>query len=234
MVDALIKAFAGTPFPITREQAKAMQRYHALLTEANTHMNLTAVVSPDEAVRLHYIDSAAPLFHGYLPQNSRCIDVGTGAGFPGIVLAILRPDCTFLLMDSLKKRIRFLNGAIEDLALSNAQAVHSRAEDAGQNPVYREMFTIALSRAVASMPVLCEYCLPFIKIGGSMIAYKGPGAAAQAQAANRAMHQLGAGKINVVDALTPERNHKLVRIRKTHPTPSAYPRKAGLPAKQPL
>lgn len=234
MVDALIRAFFRIPFAITRDQAQLLSRYHHLLSDANRHMNLTAITDANQAINLHYVDSAAPLFLGWIPKNSRCVDVGTGAGLPGIVLAILRPDCTFVLMDAQDKRIRFILSAIDQLSLDNVAAVHIRAEEAGQSASYREAFDIALSRAVAPLPVLCEYCLPLTAIGGSMIAYKGPDVAADLNAARPALQLLGADTVEVADAPTPHRNHTLARIHKSKPTPAAYPRRAGIPAKRPL
>ncbi len=234
MVEELIKAFAHTPFSLSRQQAQTLERFHTRLMEVNRTMNLTAVTSFDQAIGLHYIDSAAPLFCGWIPGGSRCVDVGAGAGFPGIVLAILQPNCTFVLMDSLQKRIRFLADIIQELSLTNATALHIRAEDAGQDPLHREQYDIVLSRAVAPMPVLCEYCLPLAKIDGCMLAFKGPGAEDETQAASHAMHVLGAGDYEIADARIPGRRHKLIRVVKARATPKAYPRKAGMPAKAPL
>ena len=234
MNELLYAVFESSPCPATRVQAETMARFHAILTEANKTMNLTAITGDKDAAVKHYLDSAAPLFHGYLPDSSLCCDVGSGAGFPGLVLAILRPDCRFVLLDSLLKRVGFLNRAIEALSLPNAEALHCRAEEAGQQPLHRERYDVVLSRAVAALPVLCEYCLPLVRTGGNMIAYKGPEAAQEAEEADHAIQTLGGALSDVVDSKIPDVNHHLIRIAKIALTPKAYPRRAGLPEKKPL
>jgi 16S rRNA (guanine527-N7)-methyltransferase len=234
MVKALMAAFAAAGYPIEEAAAKRMERYHGLVADANRSMNLTAIESMDEAVTLHFLDSASPLFSGFLKKGDRCADVGSGAGFPGVVLAILRPDCSFVLMDALSKRVGFLCSVIDALGLDNVSALHVRAEDAGRDRQHREAYDVVFSRAVARLSVLCEYCLPLVRVSGSMIAFKGPDAAAEAEDAVRAASMLGAPKIEVVDAGIPGRSHRLVRLEKRFATPAAYPRKAGLPKRQPL
>ena len=234
MVDLLLSAFSRSPLGITQEQAQKMERYHTLLMEANKVMNLTAIQSEQEAAILHYLDSASPLFFGYLQQSDRCCDVGSGAGFPGIVLAILKPDCRFVLLDSLQKRVQFLQRTAEELSLGNVEAQHFRAEDAGRDSRHRERYDVVLARAVAPLNILCEYCLPLVRVGGHMIAYKGAGAMEEVSGAVHAMKVLGSADATIVDARIPEREHRLIRLQKLHKTPSAYPRKAGTPTKQPL
>jgi 16S rRNA (guanine527-N7)-methyltransferase len=234
MIDLLTDAFANTPCPLRPAQATAMARYFELLSEANKTMNLTAIHSQSEAVNLHFLDSASALFHPVIFCGARCADVGSGAGFPGMVLAILRADCAFVLMDAQQKRVEFLRSAIEALGLENASALHVRAEDAGRALAHRERYDVALARAVAPLRVLCEYCLPLLRVGGRMVAYKGPTAQEEAAQAVRAAKTLGGGDAAVLDAAVPGRSHRLVCYDKVRPTPKAYPRKAGAATKKPL
>lgn len=168
--------------------------------------------------------------------GARVIDVGTGAGFPGIPLAVCRPDLKMTLMDSLNKRVAFLNEAIDTLQLNNCTATHARAEDLAHMPAYREKYDVCVSRAVAALPVLCEYCLPFVKKGGYFISYKASGSEQELKAAQNAVKILGGQLFAVDTVLLPgtDIERKLIIIRKTGPTPKKYPRKAGTPAKQPL
>ncbi len=234
MVDTFLSAFAHSPLFITHEQALQMERYYSLLMEANKVMNLTAIVSEEEAAVLHFLDSASPLFFGYLHESDRCCDVGSGAGFPGLVLAILRPDCHCVLMDSLQKRVQFLKDTAKALSLGNVEALHLRAEDAGRDPRHREKYDVVLSRAVAPLNILCEYCLPLVRISGHMVAFKGASAQEESIGAAHAVNLLGAGDMEIVSASIPGRSHHLIRMVKQRPTPKAYPRKAGTPVKQPL
>lgn len=217
------------------EQAAQFARYHAMLAEANARMNLTRVPDdPREAVDRNYLDCIAVLTAGAFEART-AVDVGSGAGFPGIPLAIMRPDIRFTLLDSLGKRVEFLQSVIDALGL-NACAVHRRAEDAARDPSLRERFDLAFARAVAPMNVLCEYLLPFVRVGGSMIALKGPTLDAELDDAGFASRALG-GEIVGMRALDiPGRDwdHRAAFIRKVSPTPDRYPRKAGLPEKRPL
>lgn len=230
----LRQAFAAMAIPCTRSQAALCARYFALLIEANHQMNLTNVTEEQEAVFLHFCDSASllPLFS--VPENARCLDVGTGAGFPGMVLAILRPDLSFTLMDSLQKRVGFLQRVTDALSLPNVRCVHARAEQSGHDPLHREQYDLVVSRAVANLRVLAEYCLPFVRPGGRFVAYKGPQAEAECGEAKAALARLGGKLCAVVDARVPAREHRLVFVEKARRTPNAYPRKAGTPAKEPL
>lgn len=217
----------------------AMERFeafHAILDEYNARMDLTAVLDEDERVDRHDLDSAAPLRHGLLAQRAKVIDVGTGAGFPGMPLLILRPDLQMTFLDALNKRITFLNDALKRLDLQ-ATTLHARAEDAARLPEHREAYDAAVSRAVANVSTLCELTLPFVHEGGMTIAWKGPGVAEELTAGRRAAFLLG-GKIRgVVDAPVPGRDdwaHVLLITDKTGKTPALYPRKAGTPGKKPL
>ena len=158
---------------LSAEQLDMFETYYAMLADWNTRVNLTAITEPEDVAKKHFLDSlaAAP----YLKPNASIVDVGTGAGFPGLPLLILRPDLKVTLMDSLQKRLVFLEAVCKELKLK-AELVHARAEDAGQNPKYREKFDVALTRAVSALPVLCELTLPLVKVGGVSIAYKGDSA----------------------------------------------------------
>ena len=212
-----------------------LARYHALLTEWNARIDLTAVLDPEEMVDRHYLDSAAPLALGLIPQGARVIDVGTGAGLPGIPLCILRPDLRVTLLDAQRKRVTFLQAAIEALDLP-AQAVHMRAEDAARDEARREAYDVAVSRAVAATPTLLELTLPFVRVGGRAIARKGPGPQAELEQARRAAHLLGGALEGVLDAPVPGRDwqHVLLVCAKRQKTARQYPRRAGLPGKNPL
>ncbi|MDL2258364.1 16S rRNA (guanine(527)-N(7))-methyltransferase RsmG [Eubacteriales bacterium OttesenSCG-928-K08] len=211
-------------------QHAQLARYYELLIEGNKKMNLTAITEKHEVVEKHFVDSLLAIDH--IPQGARCIDVGTGAGFPGIPLLIARPDISLTLLDSLNKRVSFLRETVAALGLS-ADCLHARAEDAGQNPCCRSQFDIALSRAVASLPVLLELCVPFLKVGGSAICYKGKSAHEEAENANAAAAKLNCG-LDVVLLGTTYGERALVLAKKLSDTPAKYPRRAGEPAKKPL
>lgn len=212
------------------------EAFHAILDEYNQKMDLTAVLDEDERIDRHDLDSAAPLAKGLLAPQAKVIDVGTGAGFPGMPLLILRPDLEMTFLDALNKRILFLQDALSRLGL-RAQTLHARAEDAAKMAAHREMYDAAVSRAVASAAVLQELTLPFVKTGGLAIAWKGPGVQDEMVAAKRAAFVLGGTVRGVVDAPVPRRDdwaHCLLLTDKTGKTPKAYPRKAGTPSKKPL
>jgi len=210
-------------------QLAQFETYYAMLADWNTRVNLTAITEPEDVAKKHFLDSlaAAP----YLKPNASVADVGTGAGFPGVPLLILRPDLKVTLIDSLQKRLVFLEAVLKELKLS-AELVHARAEDAGQNPQYREKFDAALTRAVSALPVLCELTLPLVKVGGMSIAYKGDSAEELAMSANalKVLHATAERVIIPADYGARE----LVILTKTGTTPKQYPRKAGTPAKNPL
>ena len=212
------------------------EAFHAILDEYNQKMDLTAVLDEDERIDRHDLDSAAPLAKGLLLEESKVIDVGTGAGFPGMPLLILRPDLKMTFLDALNKRILFLEDALKRLGLT-ATTLHARAEDAARMPEHREMYDAAVSRAVASAAVLQELTLPFVKTGGTAIAWKGPGVQDEMLAAKRSAFVLGGTVRGVENAPVPRRDdwaHCLLITDKTGKTPKAYPRKAGTPNKKPL
>ncbi len=207
--------------------------------EKNKVMNLTSITDPEDFVIRHFLDSLSIYNAPAFQSAASVVDVGTGAGFPGIPLAILCPDKHFLLMDSLNKRIRFLEEIREEFALENVHFLHSRAEEMGQSEDYRENFDLCVSRAVAKLSVLSEYCLPLVKPGGYFVPYK-TGLEDLSEGRN-ALRILGGELEGTEDfpKLTGDLSfvkldHKLVFIKKIKPTPKKYPRKAGTPAKEPL
>lgn len=218
---------------------RAMERFeafHAILDEYNARMDLTAVLSEDERVDRHDLDSAAPLAKGLLGDGARVIDVGTGAGFPGMPLLILRPGLRMTFLDALKKRIGFIEDALSRLELS-AVTLHARAEDAAHMAEHREQYDAAVSRAVAGAATLAELTLPFVRTGGVSIAWKGPGVWEEMTAARRASFLTGGCVRGVLPAPIPGREewqHVLLVTDKTGKTPKGYPRRAGLPGKKPL
>ena len=233
MIERLKKGLADLKLPVSQKQIQQLQQYAALLTEWNQKINLTAIIDPQEIAEKHFLDSAMCLKTGIA---GRVIDVGTGAGFPGLVLKILNPDMELYLLDSLQKRIVFLQTVCKELGLQNVTFLHARAEDGGQDKVLRESFDFAVARAVANLATLSEYCLPFVRVGGAFIAMKGPKASEEIESAKNAVSKLGGVLSGVQEEKIPETcyEHVIITIKKVRPTPSAYPRKAGKPSKQPL
>ena len=238
--------FNNSKIPITDTQADQLCRYYEFLVEYNEKVNLTAITDFEDVVRKHFADSSVllPMIREKAAsggENSPAltlIDVGTGAGFPGMVLKILEPDLKVTLLDSLNKRILFLEELIRILELDRMTVVpvHGRAEDLAHTFSYREKYDFAVSRAVANLTTLSEYCLPFVKRGGTFVAYKSLSAEEELASAEFAVKTLGGAtpkKIPVeLPGLDAERN--LIVIEKVSPSPKAYPRKAGTPAKSPL
>ena len=215
-----------------------LARYHRLLCEWNTRMNLTGDTEFSVALYRHYLDSLAPLrLEGLFGQGARLIDVGSGAGFPGLPLAIARPDLRVTLLDALQKRIAFLSAVVEDLGLTNVLLIHARAEDGARAPEHRERYDLAVARAVAPLPVLCELLLPFVAVGGRMLCYKGPAAQDELEAGGRAARILGGGALETLPVSVPGQpdwQHIVVACRKEEKTVRQYPRKAGTPGRSPL
>ncbi|MBI5928134.1 MAG: 16S rRNA (guanine(527)-N(7))-methyltransferase RsmG [Chloroflexi bacterium] len=198
--------------------------------------NLTAITDPDAVETRHFLDSISLFRHIQIPQNARLIDVGTGAGFPGLVLKIIRPDIVLTLMDSVGKKTAFLSQMVEVLQLANVQVVTSRAEDAGRSKTHREKYDVVVARAVAHLPVLSEYLLPLCKVGGICVAMKGESAAKEINEATYALKTLG-GKVvanHRVELPGVDEAHYLIVIEKIRSTPAQYPRQAGTPSKHPL
>lgn len=218
----------------TEEQIIQFYKYMNLLIEWNKKINLTSIEEPQEIILKHFIDSLT--INSYIEDNQTLVDVGTGAGFPGIPIKIYRPNVKIVLVDSLNKRINFLNEVIKELNLKDIETVHSRVEDFGKNSKYRESFDIVTARAVSNLAVLSEYLVPLTKIGGNCICMKGNEVEEECNNAKNAIKILG-GKISKIDTFKlPESNisRNIIVIQKTNKTPNKYPRKAGIPSKEPL
>lgn len=213
-----------------------LERYMNEILKWNEKINLTAITGRDEFIQKHFLDSLMCAGDIANSEISRIIDIGTGAGFPGVPLAIVFPEKDFVLVDSLAKRIRIIEELCALLAIDNVSAVHGRAEELAGNGAYREAFDLCVSRAVANMSTLSEYCLPFVKVGGAFIAYKGPDCAEEVAAASAAIEILGGGRAQILkpDIEGVPFDHTFVKIKKRKNTPKAYPRKAGMPGRKPL
>jgi 16S rRNA (guanine527-N7)-methyltransferase len=232
----LQNAFRELNIEATHEAIEKFELLKGLLLEWNEKINLTAITDLDEVDIKHFVDSATCLSTGYIKDGLDIIDVGTGAGFPGVPLKILNESLNLTLLDSLNKRIKYLDEVVNKLDLKNVTLVHSRAEDGGASKLYREKYDIALSRAVAAMNVLCEYCLPFVKKGGYFICQKGPSYQEELDHAAKAIEVLG-GKLKEVKSYklpNSEITHYIIIIEKIKETPTKYPRKAGKPAAEPI
>lgn len=219
---------------LSKEQLGQFYKYMNILLEWNKVMNLTAITKPEEIILKHFIDSLTIL--KYIEKKDKIIDVGTGAGFPGIPIKIAFPETTILLLDSLNKRIKFLNEVISDLNLSNIETIHGRAEDYGRDKKYREMYDIALARAVAPLNTLLEYLMPFIKKGGKCICMKSYNIDEEINLSREAINILGGKFISSDELILPNSDikRKIIKIKKIKNTNIIYPRKSGIPAKQPL
>ena len=216
----------------TDEKSETLLRYMDGVLKWNEKVNLTAITDRDEFVQKHLIDSLLCAETPAFAEASFICDVGTGGGFPGVPLAVCYPDKEFVLMDSLGKRVRIVRQLCDELNIGNVTAVHGRAEDLARQNAYRDRFDLCVSRAVANMRVLCEYCMPFVRPGGHFVAYKGPDCESEIDDALEAVHLLGGEQPEI--SRLPHLGHSLVIIRKTQFTPEAYPRRAGTPSKKPL
>ena len=221
-------------FDFSVEQISKFYKYMNMLIEWNEKINLTAIIEPNEIILKHFIDSLT--IYKDIPNKSSVVDVGTGAGFPGIPLAIMNESLKITLVDSLNKRLIFLQEVINELNLKNIELVHARAEEFGQNKKYREKFDIATSRAVANLSTLSELCLPYVKENGKFIPYKAEKAEAEIEAAQKAVDLLGGEISDKIEFQLPggDMGRTLVVIDKIKKTPKKYPRKAGTPAKMPI
>ena len=227
---------SGLNLELSEKQIEQFMKYYELLVETNKVMNLTAITEFDEVIDKHFVDSLSLVKVIDPAKIKRAIDVGTGAGFPGIPLKIAFPELSITLLDSLNKRVNFLNQVIDTLGLEKIEAVHGRAEDFGRNVDYREKFDLCVSRAVANLSTLSEYCLPFVKIGGRFISYKSGKIDEELEKSEKAIEILGGKlgnclKYNLEDT---DMERSLVVIDKKRLTKKIYPRKAGKPSKEPL
>ena len=225
---------------LTEKQIKQFDQYYDLLVEWNSFMNLTAITEFDEVCQKHFLDSLSIVKaypdHYFEENTFQLIDIGTGAGFPSIPIKIVFPNLKFTLVDSLNKRIKFLNEVIDQLQLSDCTAVHGRAEDLAKNSSYREQYDFCVSRAVANLSTLCEYCMPYVKVGGRFVSYKSEKITEEAEKAKHAIFVLGGKYERQVEFTLPDSDiyRNIYIIQKEKITPKKYPRKAGLPSKEPL
>ena len=234
--EALRRAAEEYGLALSAEQVGQFTVYYNMLVEWNEKINLTAITAPEEAAVKHMIDSLTAFEPGRFRSGMTVIDVGTGAGFPGLPLKLFCPGLRLTLLDSLNKRVKFLQAVTAELGLKEVVCLHARAEEAARQKALRERFDIAVSRAVAQLPVLLEYTLPFVKKGGFFAALKGLRYQEEAAAAERAVKLLGGGRVEIVPRKLPRLEDKraVIYVEKAAPTPKAYPRKAGTPEKNPL
>ncbi len=232
MKKILSEGAAKLSLGIDEAKISQLERYAELLSEWNEKMNLTAICDTHGIATKHFLDSMTALTTGKVA--GKVADIGCGAGFPGLVLKIMKPELDLTLLDSLKKRLTFLDAVCDDLNLDRVQTVHARAEDGAR--LMREEFDTVVSRAVANMTVLSELCLPFVKVGGYFLALKGPLADEELSAAKRAIEVLGGKVESIFSADIPftELNHKIIIVKKVRHTPMQYPRKAGTATKSPI
>ncbi len=235
--DDLLLRSRAAGIPLSEAGAKVLTCFHQLLMEWNQRMDLTAVLEESEMMDRHYVDSLSPLQKdGLLAAGASVIDVGSGAGFPGIPLAVARPDLRVTLLDAQLKRVGFLKEAVSRLGLANVRVIHGRAEDVARREDCREKFDTAAARALAPLPVLLEYLLPFAKVGGLALCWKGPAVLAEIPAGERAAKILGGILEAPIPTAVPGRDwsHLLLPVRKIEKTLRQYPRKAGTPGRTPL
>lgn len=235
-MERLREKAAAFGIKLSNHQLDQFETYYEMLVEKNKVMNLTAITEKNEVIDKHFADSLALIKSGVSLTGQKILDIGTGAGFPGIPLKIAFPELEIVLLDSLNKRIKFLNEVIEALGLEKITAIHGRAEDFAKQKEYREQFDYVVSRAVANLTVLSEYCLPYVKVGGCFIPYKSGEIDEELNNSKKAVQILG-GKIEeVVKFQLPDTDigRSFVKIKKNKNTAKKYPRKAGLPAKEPL
>lgn len=219
---------------LTNKQLNEFYTYMNLLIEWNKNINLTAITEPEEIIKKHFIDSLT--ISKNIQKDSSIIDVGTGAGFPGIPLKIVREDINVVLLDALNKRLNFLNEVIKENKLENIETVHFRAEEIGKNKKYREKYDIATSRAVAQLNILVEYLLPLVKVGGKCICMKGSNVEEELKNSKKAITLLGGEIEKIEEFILPDSDIKrnVIIIKKVNSTPAKYPRKPGTPAKEPI
>lgn len=221
---------------LTKEQYEKFIKYMRLVQEWNEKINLTAITEDNEFIKKHFIDCIKAFKSDAIKNADTLIDVGTGAGFPGLPIAILNPRTKVTLLDSLNKRVNFLNTVVRELDLKNVTTIHSRAEDGARKPELREKFDVATSRAVANMAVLSEFCMPFVKKNGHFVALKGPSIDEELSNGNKAIKTLGGELKNIIEVNVEgtDLKHNIVEILKVGNCPKVYPRKAGTINKKPI
>lgn len=235
MISEILKQWCDeNKIEISDHQLSQFEKYAELLKEWNEKMNLTAITDDEGIAVKHFIDSIAVLkFHDF-NSNEKVIDIGTGAGFPGIPLKIMRPGIMLTLLDSLNKRLVFLEEVCKNLAL-HTELIHERAEEYSLKTEYREQYDTAISRAVANLPALCEYCIPYVKVGGTFVSMKGPDGEKELEAAENAINLLGAKKENICQTILPDESERIIiTIQKIKNTPPKYPRRGQKINKNPL
>lgn len=233
---AIAAGLAQIGMALTPAQAEQLAGYYTAVIEKNKVMNLTAITEPGEFLYKHYLDSYLAYDEKLFAGVHKALDLGTGGGFPGIPLAIYTPQIEWTLLDATAKKLRFIETAAAALGMANVRVLHRRAEDAGQAKAYREQFDLVVSRAVAALPVLAEWALPLVRVGGNFIAMKGPKGEAEVAAAKQAIALLG-GELKAIHTVSlpgSDEARTLITISKTAPTGAKYPRKPGLAIKKPL
>ena len=229
-----MQLFAQAQLSLTDEQYQRLYKYSEMLVEWNKKVNLTAILSPEDISQKHFLDSILPFSLFNVKNDAKLIDIGTGAGFPSCPLKIIRDDIQITLLDSLNKRVKFLETLSNELNL-HAECIHGRAEEVAHKENYREKFDIATARAVASLPMLCEYCLPFVKVGGYFIALKGKNSEEEISSSKNAIKILGGNIDKILDYSLPNGDSRvLIAIKKISQTAIKYPRNKGQMTKKPL
>lgn len=234
--EILEKGCQALDLPLSERQEEQFMRYYELLAEWNKVMNLTGITEFDEVMQKHFLDSLSIVKEIQEKKEMRILDIGTGAGFPGIPLKIMFPEWEIVLLDSLNKRIKFLDEVISQLNLENIRTIHGRAEDFARKEDMRESFDLVVSRAVANLSSLSEYCIPYVRENGMFVSYKASNVEQELEEAKKAIHVLGGSLKTVREFQIPgtDIDRTFVVIQKVKKTPGKYPRKAGLPSKEPI
>ena len=234
--DILRQGIKDFGIEVNDQMINDLKTYREILVDWNQKMNLTGIEEEKEVFIKHFLDSISAVSNGYIKDGISLIDVGTGAGFPGLPLKICLQNIKLTLLDSLNKRINFLQEVSNTVNLKDIEFIHGRAEDFGKNEDYREKYDVATARAVAGLPILMEFCVPFVKVGGYFVCLKGPNANLELEESKVAMDVLGVEFVEKIDVELPneELKHNILVFKKIKNTPQKYPRKAGKPAKSPI
>ena len=234
--DILRQGIKDFGIEVNDQMVSDLKTYREILVDWNQKMNLTGIEEEKEVFIKHFLDSISAVSNGYIKDGISLIDVGTGAGFPGLPLKICLQNIKLTLLDSLNKRINFLQEVSNTVNLKDVEFIHGRAEDFGKNSDYREQYDVATARAVAGLPILMEFCVPFVKVGGYFVCLKGPNANLELEESKIAMDILGLEFVEKIDIELPneELKHNILVFKKLKNTPEKYPRKAGKPAKSPI
>lgn len=234
--DILRQGIKDLGIEVNDQMVSDLKTYREILVDWNQKMNLTGIEEEKEVFIKHFLDSISAVSNGYIKDGISLIDVGTGAGFPGLPLKICLQNIKLTLLDSLNKRINFLQEVSNTVNLKDVEFIHGRAEDFGKNSDYREQYDVATARAVAGLPILMEFCVPFVKVGGYFVCLKGPNANLELEESKIAMDILGLEFVEKIDIELPneELKHNILVFKKIKNTPEKYPRKAGKPAKSPI